>query len=345
MSRLHPRWLVLCCGVASIGVASLPQRVSAQDLAPELTGDYSEPAPAPTPRTRPSQERPAAQTSAPELDAEPMADPEAGDVGPVTDDVAPELSDESPEQAATSEDETLEESVELSAETSNGAPAQVTRFVLGLGFGAGTLSFSRPAQGGVQRLPTTPYAAADVDLRAQLFPSASLSLEVLLRYQSSIGWQIEVDPLFGLPENVPTRAQHVELSAAPVLRVSEDFSIAVPVGLAMRLFTPETHQYPVEPYALVSALVRIEGVAALSDSLTVRVGPEAHAVLGYNKALHNEGVSGTGGAIGAQATLQTRLGKVFSLALSYRELRSLIASAARFSDVERVITARVLGEL
>lgn len=331
--------------------ATVATSVHAQDLPPELTGDYTNlpppqpapparptPAPKPTPTPAPAPSRTPAP--APVDEAPPEFDPEAGDVGPLPSEFG---EDSVVEDTAPLEDSELPPADEDTFESaSSQRPAQ---FTLGVGFGAGTLSFTRPGAGGVQKLPTTPYALADLDLRARLWPWASLSFELLARYQTSLGWALELDPLFALPENVPTRTQRIEFSAAPVLRVGETLSLAFPLGVALRLFTLETHQYPLDPYSLGSAFVRAEAIVKVTDSVDLRVGPEAHWILLFNRSLTREGVCCSGGALGAQALLTARLGRVFSLALAYRELRSLVPVAARFSDIERTVTARVLGEL
>jgi hypothetical protein len=111
------------------------------------------------------------------------------------------------------------------------------------------------------------------------------------------------------------------------------------------LFTPQAHQYPLHPFSLGGLMIRPEVIVSLGDRVTLRVGPEVQWLLLFNHSLTREGVCCSGGAMGGQATLQTSLGSVFSLALTYRELRSLVPVAARFTDVERVVTARLVGEL
>lgn len=261
----------------------------------------------------------------------------------------PELEDDGPAEVADDTNATEEptDPDEAAAETepTDEAAASPVRFFIGAGLGAGTLSFSRPAEGGNLVLPTSPFAAADVDVRVHLWPSDSLGFELLAAYQTSLGWVLEMDPQFALPEKVNVRAQRMELSFAPVLRVSDVVSLALPVGLAAQLFTPKAHQYNLDPYAIGSALVRAEAILKLTDSVTVRGGAELHWLGFFNHALEGEGVCCSGGAVGLQAAVHATLTETFSLALAFRELRSVVPVAARFTSTERTATARIVGEL
>ncbi len=358
MTRTSFAWVLAlsCC----VSLSAAPLR--AQDLPPELTGDYTnlpppQPAPRPAPRPTPPATTPApapARTprpqAAPELEEAPL-DPELGDVGPVNDPAA--ISSESPtttpefgeEAAPETEPEIAPEGEEDFEPESEETPPRAQHWRVGLGFGVGTLAFRRPASGGEQRLATSPYAAMDIDVRGWLGMQNGLSWGLLARYQTSLGWALEHDNLFGLPETINTRTQALELSVAPTLRLGEKLHVALPIGAALRWFMPETHYYPLEPYTLGSVLLRVEAIVALTDSVTLRLGPEGHWILFVNQALEREGACCSGGAVGAQASLQARLGDTFSLAVDYRESRALIPVAARFSAVERVVSARMVGEL
>lgn len=263
--------------------------------------------------------------------------------------MAPELSDDVPPELAddTSAAEELtdpDEPTNADDTTDEGADSPV-RLFMGAGIGVGTLSFSRPAEGGNQVLPTSPFAAANVDARVHLWPNENLSFELLAAYQTSLGWVVEMDPQFALPEKVNVRAQRMELSVAPVVRWTDSVSLALPVGLGFQLFTPKAHQYNLDPFAIGSALVRAEAIIKLTDTLTVRGGPELHWLGFFNKALEGEGTCCSGGAIGVQAAVQATLTETFSLALAFREVRSVVPVAARFTSTERMATARIVGEL
>lgn len=268
-------------------------------------------------------------------------------MGPVTDPDATPPEFETPSEPVPDEEITEAEADEEPTpedDASDAAtPAQWWR--VGLGFGVGTLAFTRPASGGVQRLPTSPYAAMDMDVRSWLGARNAFSWGILARYHTSLGWALEHDNLFGLPETIATRSQALELSVAPTFRLSDHAHLAFPIGAAMRWFMAKVHQYPLEPYTLGSLVVRAEAIVELTDNVTLRVGPEAHWILFVNQALEREGACCSGGAVGGQGSLQARLGQTFSLAVDYREVRSLIPVAARFSAVERVVTARMVGEL
>jgi len=268
-----------------------------------------------------------------------------GDVGPLPPELSEEIPSEEADDATNSEDPAELEEPVAAEETTGDATDSPVRFFIGAGIGVGTLTFRRPTEGGDLVLPTSPFAASDVNVRVHLWPSEGLSFELLAAYQTSLGWVVEMDPLFALPEKVNVRAQRMELSFATVLRLSDAVSLALPVGLGFQLFTPKAHQYNLEPYAIGSALVRAEAIIKLTDTVTVRGGPELHWLGFFNNALESEGVCCSGGAVGLQASVLAGLTETFSLALAFRELRSFVPVAARFTSTERMATARIVGEL
>lgn len=227
-------------------------------------------------------------------------------------------------------------------------PSRALALHVAAGLGVGSLGYTRPTGRGVQRLPDSVFAAAELLLRLHAWPRAALSLEAQLAYQTSVGFGVELRPLFALPERIAARAQRVELSAGPRVALSSDrrgLALAVPVGAVLRSFFPEEHQYSVQAYNLGSAFVRPELIVPLGALITLRGGPEAHWIAVVEPSLEREGAAGPGYALGVQASLAAAVGETFSVALAFRELRSVIPTAARFEDTERFLTVRFGGSL
>lgn len=87
-----------------------------------------------------------------------------------------------------------------------------------VGLGFGTLSYERPSAGAVEILPETGFGAADISLGVHAWPQESLSFDVLLAYQTSVGLTLELEPLFALPERAELRlplGERVDLRVGP----------------------------------------------------------------------------------------------------------------------------------
>ena len=216
------------------------------------------------------------------------------------------------------------------------------------GLGVGSLSFTKPTAAGVQYLPESVFAAAEALMRVHVWPADAFSLEAQVAYQTSLGLELELRPLFALPERVPARVQRVEVSVGPRLALSSSKrgpAVSVPIGFAWRSFFPEVHYYTVKTHNLGSLFVRPELIVALGEQITLRGGPELHWLLLTEPSLEREGASGSGYALGFQAAVQASVGSTFSVSLAYHELHSVIPAAARFEDTERFLTARFGGGL
>jgi hypothetical protein len=219
----------------------------------------------------------------------------------------------------------------------------------GAGFGFGTLSYVRPTAAGTQKLPNTPFAAAEFLLRARILPEAAFSLDVLLYYQTSVGFTVQLDPLFALPEDIDVRDQRGEASIAPVLRLGDapsKLAIAFPVGVAFRSFGPRVHQYAIADYILGGALARPELRLQLGEWVDLQAGPELQWLFMVDSSLRDEGACCQGFAVGGQGAVQARVGENLRVALAYRQSHAFVpAGGWRFKDVERFLTVRVGGEL
>jgi hypothetical protein len=280
-----------------------------------------------------------ASADAEDAPSEPAED-EPLDNGAVIDDTGEDEPPEEPELAAPPPDG--------EPEAQAPPPERAIALYAAVGLGVGTLTFTKPTAAGVQHLTESAFAAAEALLRVQIWPTKSFSLEAQIAYQTSLGFALELRPLFALPERVSVRAQRVELSFGPRIAFSSSkrgVAVALPVGFALRSFFPEVHYYSVETHKLGSLFVRPELIVPLGDLISLRGGPELHWLMLTEAKLEREGATGSGYALGYQGAVQASVGSTFSVALAYHELRSVLPAAARFEDTERFLTARFGGGL
>jgi hypothetical protein len=144
------------------------------------------------------------------------------------------------------------------------------------------------------------------------------------------------------------RAQRVELSAAPVLRLSDadsGLALAFPIGFALRAFMPEVHEYPLKDYAVGGPQLRAELWLKLGALVRLRIGPEAQWIVLIDGPMRGQGACCQGVAVGGQGVLEASVGPIFRVAFAYRESHAFVPLASRFEDVERLLTARIAGEL
>lgn len=239
---------------------------------------------------------------------------------------------------------------ETTSDTSQDQPTlQVEPF---LGGGLATRAFERPTPIGAQRMKTTVVPALDTGLRVTAWPNAAFSLSVLLHYQTSLGMSTREAPPFALDNEVSVRSEHVELSAAPTIRLGDDpgaLALAFPLGFSLRTFWPEVHKLMTPGYSLGGPLVRAELVVPVRDLLVLRLGPEFQWIVMVDRVLTADGMASQAVAIGGEATLALRLSPWFALQLHYRESHALapndVAGGQSFSDVERYLTLGLSGRL
>jgi hypothetical protein len=228
-------------------------------------------------------------------------------------------------------------------------PQRALGFYAGAGLGVGSLEFERPTAQGVQKLPQTPFAAAELLLRGRAWPHNHFSLELALAYQTSLGLVLQVAPLFALPQNIDARWQRVELDVAPIVRLGESANapqLAFPLGFAIASLFPGVHQFSVPKYDLGGPQLRAELLLHLGEFVSLRVGPEAQWLVVIGSALRSEGACCQGVAIGGRAALDASVGPTIRLGLAYSESHAFVPVGSwRFMDVERFLTARIAGAL
>jgi hypothetical protein len=259
---------------------------------------------------------------------------------------------ESAEEPAQVEPEERPESSAAPAVSAVEPGAATTRAITlqaAVGLGMGTLSFVQPTAAGTRKLPSSPFAATEIVLRTRIRPEAAFSLDVLLAYQTSVGFRLQLDPLFGLPEQIDVRAQRFEASVAPVIRLGSaprDPALAFPLGFAFRSFAPDVHEFPLQSYKLGGPLARAELLLPLGEWVELRAGPEVQWLLLIDSNLRDAGACCQGIAIGGQGSIQANVGSAVRVALAYRQSHTFVPIGAwQFKDVERFLTLRIAGEL
>jgi hypothetical protein len=217
------------------------------------------------------------------------------------------------------------------------------------GAGVAALELVRPTSEGRQRLPSSAFAALDLGLGLHVAREQPVSFEVEVSYRSSLGFGLEVEPLFGLSQRVSARVQRAELTFAPRVRLASSrhaFALAFPVGMMLRSFVPELHQFGLPNYLLAGPQLRVELLAPLGDQVLLRLGPEVQWLALVDHSLREQGACCQGVALGAQASLEAHLGSTLSVALQARESHAFVGQGVRaFNEVERFVTAVVGGRL
>ena len=233
------------------------------------------------------------------------------------------------------------------------APADTGARVLArasVGGGLGTRSFRRPVAGGAQELETTLFPAIDFGISVRVWPEDSFSLDVLIRYQTSLGLVLDEDVLFALPNEVAVRSDHAELSVAPGFRFGGTPTsprLLIPVGVSFRSFWPAEHHLQTPRYVLIGPHVRLELELMFGRIARLSLGPELQVYGIAGTDLTDYGVHSPGLAYGGQVSLEFRLTTNFLIEISYRQSNATSSSdqGPSFQDVERFATVRFAGEM
>ena len=261
-------------------------------------------------------------------------------------------SDSTADTDAESDSETASDAeAEPASDSEPGSDANAAIVQAFLGGGIGTRSFLRPTLLGAQRLEDALFPAVDVGLTLQLWPADSFSLGLRVGYQSSLGLDIQEQPLFALPMEISARAERVEFSLAPTFRLGDEqdsIALGFPIGFGMRTFWPEVNEFRTPGYSLAGPQLRVELIVPFSDTVRLRIGPELLWAVALDQTLQDQGVESQAIALGGEVALSLRLGAVIGFELCYREshgFASTTRTSAAFEDVERFATLRLLGSL
>jgi hypothetical protein len=275
----------------------------------------------------------------------------AQDEDPLEEDAEAEAS-ESPEADATADEpEAPAEEAAADAEATVAEPGDDVVARAFFGGGLGTRSIRRPVVGGVQRSGTLFFPVADVGIAVRLFPRDKFTLDVLARYETSLGLVVKEPLLFALDNEVDVRSEHAEISVAPGWQLGSTPTAArvtIPIGATFRNFWPADHHLQTPRYTLIGPQARIEFQATLGSFARLRVGPEAqlYGIIGSDLT-DAGGVSSPSFAVGAEASLEFRLSSTFVLEIEYRQSNAFASSTVgpSFLDVERFATVRLAGEM
>ncbi|MDH5671891.1 MAG: hypothetical protein OEZ06_07050 [Myxococcales bacterium] len=236
----------------------------------------------------------------------------------------------------------------VSAAASVSEPQRALQLRSSAGLGFGSLAYERPAGAGVELMPTTVFGAAEVALGVHVQPRRQFSLDIALNYASSLGLTMRVEPLFGLPEEVPARFQRGEFTLAPVIRLgatAEALRLAIPIGLSMLSFAPTVGQYSVEPIQFGGPSARAELRARFGDVVSLRVGPELQWIAWMSSELADEGACCQGFAAGGRGELDALVGSSFRASIAFRQNHAFAPLGGwRFKSVERLLIARLAWE-
>jgi hypothetical protein len=238
------------------------------------------------------------------------------------------------------------------------APVPVPQLMtveLNAGLGVGTRSYERPYMMQLQELETTPFTALDLSLRmkdcAADCPTDPFVIEYLLRYQTSLGMRVEQPLIFALPSEVDARSSRLELSIAPIFKLgasASSLSIAVPVGASLRALAAEHRDLPLPSYLLFGPHLRVEARAPLGDRFALRAGPELQWIALISDRLKDDGVAGSGFALGLELAASASLTSWLGLELTYRQAHAFASGKgerADFEDIERYATLQLSGRL
>lgn len=274
------------------------------------------------------------------------------DLGEDTDSTAEPAAEPSPDEAASAD--TDAPAVPPEALATDPSDAEPVRDVIArafIGGGLGTRSIRRPISGGVQRIGTLFFPAADVGIAVRAFPQDAFTLDVLVRYETSLGLVVKEPNLFALGNEVDVRSEHAEISVGPGFRLGENATsprVVIPVGASFRNFWPADHHLKTPRYTFLGGQARVELQVTLGSFARLRVGPELqmYGIIGTD--LTDAGkVSSPSFAAGAEAGLEFRLSQTFLLEVQYRQSNAFASSKLGSSllDVERFATVRLAGEM
>lgn len=223
------------------------------------------------------------------------------------------------------------------------AVPELMTVALDAGLGVGTRSYERPLGMQLQELETTPFLALDLSLRVKRCvsdcPSSRYALEFLLRYQSSIAMRVEEPLPFALPGDVKARSSRGELSLAPVFRLGRSGSspsLALPIGVMLRALQAEHRDLPLPSYSLFGPHLRLEGRLPLGSWLELRAGPDVQWIAVIGNRLKDDGVSGSGFAVGVELAASAALTDWLGLELSYRQAHAFASGRGERADLEDI---------
>ena len=235
------------------------------------------------------------------------------------------------------------------APTPSTAPRAPWSLSLAAGLGAGSRELDLPRDGVVYQVRSGLFPAVELGFELSHDLSQDFTLGLLARYQTSLGLALVEKLTDGSEHSRSTRSHHLELGLAPTLRLDAQgrWALAAAVGFHVSELDPEAHLIT-PSYFMSGPFLRVELQLPLaSDRVRLRIGPEAQWIAQVGRELLDRGIRAGGLGAGGSATLELALARHWTVAASYRELRSWLDSsqASSFVDVSRFVTARLSGTL
>lgn len=234
-------------------------------------------------------------------------------------------------------------------QTPSAAPRAPWLLGLYAGLGIGSREHDLPQDGVVYQVRSGFFPALELGFELSHDLSEDLTLGLIARYQSSLGLDLVEKLTDGSEHSRATRSHQVELGFAPTLRLDAQgrWALAAAVGFHVSELDPEAHL--VTPsYFMAGPFLRVELQLPLaSDRVRLRIGPEAQWIAQVGQELLDRGVSAGGLGAGGTATLELVVARHWTVAASYRELRTWLDSSQgrSFEDVSRFVTARLSGTM
>ena len=263
---------------------------------------------------------------------------------------AQEEQDGSSSEVSADEQAPLEPNAEPGANT---APAAVGRATwslrLSAGVGVGSRALDLPMDGRIYQIRSGLTPAVDLGFELDHAVSQDVSVGLLIRYQSSVGLRIVEHLTDGTEHPRATRSQQLQLAIAPIWRLDSRarWALGAAIGYGISELRPESHL--VTPaYFLGGPYARFElQLPLIGERVRLRAGPEMQWIAQAGQELLDRDVRPHGLAVGGEAALEVVLGRRWTVAATYRELRAWLDSAqgGTFRDVTRFITARLSGVL
>jgi hypothetical protein len=211
--------------------------------------------------------------------------------------------------------------------------------------GVGMRRFELPMDGVVYHTDAGVFPVAGVALEIEHAASASVSIGLLGRYQTSVGLDIIELHTDGSRVPIEVRAHRFEGGLTPTFHFDEErlWALALCAGYGLLGFRPLLHL--VTPaYTLSGPFVRAQlQLPVFTDVLRLRAGPEAQWIVQVGDELKERGMDAMGVALGGEAALDLAIGHHLTVHASYREAWSMIASSQdrSFKDIARFATAGV----
>ena len=243
---------------------------------------------------------------------------------------------------------------EASSEPTEEPEQRLFRLHVDVGTGVSSRALRFPIEAGTGNLSLGPSAAFDIGLEAAYDPPSAVSWGIQLRYQTTLGAQVDEHPIGGVERPMGIRSARFEALFAPAWDLSEVVQLRLAVGYGLRGLRTEVHDQAsstlhslqTPDYTLSGPVARVALRLALGDSVALTLAPEAQLLVSVGSDLKQRGVAGSGLAVGGVASLVVSVSRLLSIYLAYREAHASIAGQpghANVSDVERYITAGLRG--